>query len=477
MAVAPPRPLSASAWSELAEDLRELAWIAGDQATRASISARGPALRQLRREALRDAGALETLALSLLEQMSRRALRLASARRVELVRAIRERQSLLAGALAAASWQSPSIRHARCSQAGPAEGRVTPHRDDYARDRHPAGIAYERVLAATRSRAGVALLTSCGMSAVVVALEHLEREGALRGSVLMGASTYHETRDRVRHKAADVMCAEEHPDEDFADVVSLRRPACVVLDAVATECGAAVPDIRRIAHALAAARPGAWLVVDTTGAPLAASPLALPECRGGKLRVLAIESLTKHAQLGLDRVTAGAIYASPGEAASLDELREHLGANIADASVHALPTPHRAVLARRLDRHARNAALIAHELAGIAPLGVDVDHPALAAHPGHDRLPATWLTLRLGTPGRAAAFVDSALAHARASGIALVEGASFGLDTTRVYAPSAGSGESCGFVRISAGVEHIEAATRVGQTLVRALHEAWSRTL
>jgi hypothetical protein len=98
----------------------------------------------------------------------RSALRRASARRIELAHAIRRRQAVLAGALVAPSWQSPSIRHARCNQAGPAEGRVTAHRDDYARDRHPAGAAYERALVATRSPGDAALLTSCGMSAVVV---------------------------------------------------------------------------------------------------------------------------------------------------------------------------------------------------------------------------------------------------------------------------------------------------------------------
>jgi len=105
------------------------------------------------------------------------------------------------------------------------------------------------------------------------------------------------------------------------------------------------------------------------------------------------------------------------------------------------------------------------------PPGV-VAHPALVSHPGHDRLPATWLTLRLGTPERAAAFVEAALAHARARGTALVEGASFGLDTTRIYAPSPGQGESCGFVRISAGIEHAESLERLGRALVRALREA-----
>ena len=472
MAVAPARPLIASACDELADDLRELAWIADDQAGRANVDRAGRVLEELRGEAVADARALDTLASALTDSGGARALRLASARRVELAHAIRCRQAVLAGALVAASWQSPSIRHARCSQAGPAEGRVQAHRDDYARDRHPAGVAYERALAVTRAPAHAALLTSCGMSAAVVAFAHLEREGALRHGVLLGASTYHETRDLVRRAAPHTTCVAEHPDGAFAAAIERLRPSCVVLDAVATEEGAAVPDIPGSAARLAAVRPGAWLVVDVTGAPLAASPLALPEAHGNRLRVLAIESLTKHAQLGLDRVSAGAIYTTRREAAALDELREHLGANLADASAHALPTPHRAVLARRLARHARNAGLLARRLAAAAPAGVAVAHPALAAHPGHGRLPATWLTLRLGMPERAAAFVDAALAGARARGVALVEGASFGLDTTRVYAPSAGEAEPCGFVRISAGIEHSEALTRLGSVLVWALREA-----
>src|SRR4029077_4452414 len=91
-----------------------------------------------------------------------------------------------------------------------------------------------------------ALLTSCGMSAVVVALAHLKGEGALEG-VLMGASTYHETRDLLRRASPHARCVEEHADDAFAAAIERSRPACVVIDAVATEDGAAVPDIAGIA--------------------------------------------------------------------------------------------------------------------------------------------------------------------------------------------------------------------------------------
>ena len=452
--------------------MRELAWIAGDQARRAGRAERGTLLAELRGAARADASALGILANGLRRCASRNLLWDGMLERAVLASAIRQRQAVLAGALVADRWQSPSIRDAHSPQAGPVYGRVTAHYDDYARDRHDAGRTYERHLESTRCAGAATLLTSCGMSAVVVALAHLQRAGALDGDVLVGASTYHETRDLVQRLAPQALLHDEHPDAAFVATIGRLRPACVVLDAVATEHGAAIPDLPGIAAALAAARPGAWLMIDTTGAPIAPSPLALPEARTGRVRVLALESLTKHAQLGLDRVTAGAIFADRTELAALDELREHLGANIADASVYALPTPQREVLARRLTRHARNARQLAHHLSHAAPAGIEIAHPALPTHPAHNRLPATWLTLRLPTALHANRFTDAALAHARANHVPLVEGASFGLDTTRIYAPSPGDRPDRGFVRVSPGIETTEALPRLARTLTHALHHS-----
>ena len=308
------------------------------------------------------------------------------------------------------------------------------------------------------------------MSAVVVALARLD--GALRDGVMVGASTYHETRDLLRRAAPGALLIPEHPDGAFAAAIARRRPACVVVDAVATEHGAAVPDLAGIAAALAAARPGAWLVVDVTGAPLAPSPLALPEARSGRIRALALESLTKHAQLGLDRVTAGAIYCSHAERAAIDDLREHLGANIADASAHALPTPERAVLARRL-RTARAQRRRARARAGSRRTTRRRGRAPDRSRRTRTRSPAGDLAdAQPGNARRANGFVDAALDRARARGVALVEGASFGLDTTRVYAPSPGEGAECGFVRVSAGIEHAEELRQLARVLVRALREA-----
>ena len=58
MAVAPARSLFAIARTELAADLRELAWIAGDQACRARVADGGRMLAELRSEACADVSAL-----------------------------------------------------------------------------------------------------------------------------------------------------------------------------------------------------------------------------------------------------------------------------------------------------------------------------------------------------------------------------------------------------------------------------------
>ena len=201
---------------------------------------------QLRGEALADAYALDALALGVGDAPSRRALRVASARRFELSHAIRRRQAVMAGTLVAASWQSPSIRHARCPRGR--SGRRP--RDGAPRRlcaRSPSGgRAYERALAATRSPGCVALLTSCGMSAVVVGLAHLDPR-PLRD----GVRREHPPTTSARPRAARVTggaLSRRTPRRAFAAAIARCRPASVVIDAVATEEGVAVPDVVGIAR-------------------------------------------------------------------------------------------------------------------------------------------------------------------------------------------------------------------------------------
>jgi cystathionine beta-lyase/cystathionine gamma-synthase len=176
------------------------------------------------------------------------------------------------------------------------------------------------------------------------------------------------------------------------------------------------------------------------------------------------------------------ILARDPEAAHLSRYREHLGTNVTDASVHMLPRPDRRSLDARLDRLDRNAGIVAERLAARVERGdgivSDVVHPSLRRHHSarvtrSARFHGSFLALGF-EPGHDRdevhrAFLRAALAEARAAGVALVAGASFGLDVTRVYVTGPGSGGARPFVRVAVGTEHRLGIEEVAEALGRAI--------
>ena len=345
---------------------------------------------------------------------------------------LRTEQALAAALLCAADWQSPTFAHARLPAAGRQTGTVRAHVDDYKRDRHRDAEAYERsyVRAYVDHPAALelrALLTSCGMAALTTVLAALPIEGP----VLAGAGLYHESKLLLARSGVRYVAEPELP-----EAIVAARPAVVFVDSP-------VPDLEAIGAALG----DAWLVVDNTALSVSCQPFALVP----SLRVIVFESLLKYAQLGMDRANAGVIVAAADVAARLDRCREHLGTNIADSAVHALPTPDRGVQERRLARIWRNAAILVARLQerGLSPF-----------------LQGGCLTI-----GTDPALVDAAIAAARRRGVELRAGSSFGFDTTRIYLTAATAEFGEPFVRVAAGTEH-----RLGiEALAGALAEAVSR--
>ena len=342
---------------------------------------------------------------------------------------LRTEQALTAALLCAADWQSPTFGHAGLPAAGRQAGSVRAHFDDYKRDRHPDADAYERayVRAYVDHPAGLelrALLTSCGMAALTTVLAALE----LDGPVLAGAGLYHESKLLLARAVPDVRYVDE---AELPAAVAAARPAAVFVDSPVRPTSAALGD--------------AWLVVDRTALSVTCQPFALVPSE----RVIVFESLLKYAQLGMDRANAGVIVAAAGVAARLDGYREHLGTNISDTAVHALPPPDRVVLERRLARIWRNAAILAERLQerGRTPF----------LHGG---------TLSLGADP---ALVDAAVAAARRRGVELHAGSSFGFDTTRIYLTAATAEFGEPFVRVAAGTEHRLEIEAVADALCEAV--------
>jgi cystathionine beta-lyase/cystathionine gamma-synthase len=385
-----------------------------------------------------------------------------AAERASLADRLRVEQALLAGLIGAPDWQSPSFLHSGSPAAGRQTGRIRAHWNDYKRDRHADAEAYERdYLEQMIDRpAGLrALLTGCGMAAFTTILGWLVGEGRLSGPVLVGHGLYHESRLLLeRMLPGRVQFVDESDTRALVDAIVRSRPRAVFLDSLSNTRWMPVPDLRAVINAIR--DTDTYLVLDNTCFSVSCQPFALA---GESVRLVVFESLLKYAQLGLDRANAGVIVARCEDADSLDDYREHLGTNIPDVSVHALPPPDRGVLERRLARLQRNAIDLADGLDERMPPGVAIVYPGLGAHrpPGvAGRLRFRGGCLSVVFEGRAQCLerqrrlVSEAVSEASRRGIRLLAGASFGFDTTRIYLTAARADSGTPFVRIAAGTEH-----------------------
>ena len=398
-------------------------------------------------------------------------------RRRWLAEHVRTLQSISAGVMVAADWHSPSIGGSVVCNAGPSQVRVTANHDDYKRDRHPdQGVWEMRWLAEMvdnpHRRPLGALMTASGMAAFTTVLTHVLVEAG-DGPLVVGRSLYHECRQLVHQTGRTVI---EVPEEVLVEEAPPLSPAVVFVDSVCNAVGLPVTDVAGLIRRLADS--DVLLVVDNTALSVASQPWRwITGSR--RLRLIVFESLTKHAQLGLDRAAGGVIVASAAETERLDQLREHLGTNVADVVVHQHPTPNRARLERRLGRIGRNATLIAERLsrrAAVKGRRVRIDHPGLGSHPGgamfadaEFRGGCISVAPHDDPVGFSRRFIRTALDLAAQRGVAMCEGTSFGLDTTRAYLTAATSIHSTPFLRIAAGTEDRLAIEAVAAVLDDAL--------
>ncbi len=408
---------------------------------------------------------------------------------VELVRSL---YGLVGAMVTATDWQSPSFDHAVRSQAGRLTGRISEHHDDYKRDRHAEAAEFERAYLDeyVANPCGLdlrALMTACGMAAFTTILEFLEMEGKLAGRVLAGRSLYHECKQLLRaSRAGDrIVWIDEHDVAAQLRAVAEHRPTAFFLDSMCNAKGIAVPDLARLISSIAnEARDELFLVIDNTGLSLACEPFAMVPRSRVALRLLVFESLTKYAQLGLDRTPGGMIVAEgPEVAQALDGYREHLGTNVPDAVVHAIPFPDRLIYERRLARLGRNSMHLATAVQRRADsLGSRVffgaRYPGLATHPASSWTGTEWfrggffeVAFADGSDSieRERRFVDLVLQEARARSVPLAAGASFGLGTTRIYHTASTSAHGEPFVRIAPGTEHRLEVEAVAGVLLTAM--------
>jgi cystathionine beta-lyase/cystathionine gamma-synthase len=312
------------------------------------------------------------------------------------------------------------------------------------------------------------------MAAFTTLLSFLSLEGKLDGPVIAGAGLYHESRLLLaRTLPGRIRFVDERDTRALLRAIGELNPRAIFLDSLSNTTWMPVPELAPVIERLRGT--ATYLIVDNTGLSVSCQPFALA---GDSVRLVVFESLLKYAQLGLDRANAGVIVARADDAELLSSYREHLGTNVADVAVHALPRPDRRVLERRLARLQRNALFLATRLSERSPTSVEIVYPGLPSHPcaqAASRLVFSGGCLSIvfrehdGRLRRERALVEAAVAEGAKRGVALLAGSSFGFDTTRIYLTAA-RGE-CGepFVRVAAGTEHRLALETLAETLAAAV--------
>ncbi len=497
---APPPALVEEALRDLRDDFDELAFLAraaraGLATLIAELDGAGDALHAGSRAAVKTValdqdrrygalvGRLARARARAAGEPSRERLAELSAEKASLADLARVLQALVGSLVTACDWQSPPFLASTRAGTGPRAAGITPHWNDYKRDRHLEAAAYERAYVdelVDGPADARALLTSCGMAAFTTILALLGAERRLDGPIVIGRGLYHESRLLLRRAVGDRICEVDEADTgDLLRTIAEVRPRTIFLDSLCNTTWAQLPDLRALVRFLEARRQAldAVLVVDNTGLGASCQPLALLGTPPGQ-RMIVFESLLKYAQLGLDRANAGVIVARAGDAETLSSYREHLGTNVADVAAACLPPPDRSVLERRLDRLGRNADLLAERLhAAALDAPVEIAHPSLPTHPAYRR--ARRLRFRGGcvsiafepaaVPRLGPRLLETAILEARRRHVTLVGGSSFGFDATRIYVTAAPA--DCGepFVRIAAGTDDRLEVERVGEVLAGAL--------
>lgn len=402
---------------------------------------------------------------------------------------LRSLASISAGVLASLDWQSPSFDHGLLSQAGRHTGAIEGMRTDYKRDHHHDAEGYERAFIKEYIDAHLhplvrACTTSSGMAAFTTILGSIQKEIGANDTVLVGEGSYFENKQVLRRWFGDrVKFVSEMNAELLVQKVQELQPKAIFLDTLGNVEDIVMPDLPKLIPLLAKnAKEPLYLILDNSVLSSSFQPLRyLPFFT--KIRLIVFESLNKFHQFGFDRVTGGIIWTAGMWPDLIAGTRLHLGTNIPQASVLALPEPNRELLEQRLQRIERNVLILAGaleaEIKNRQTQIARVIYPALPSYPGYtwtkDRVfHGGYFTLAFASPYRDPKyyliFLERVMKEAKQLQVALNAGTSFGFDVTRIYLTARHADEDARpFIRISAGTESEEGIKRVTEVLLRAL--------
>lgn len=307
--------------------------------------------------------------------------------------------------------------------------------------------------------------TSSGIAAYTLIEAVLLRHRLRPGDTVLVAPTVHcETVEQLLSlRYFDIRRATGHGVADLLDDVRRLRPRCVFADPLANNARQRMIDIPELVRRLPSVTTGpTTVVIDGTmvssGTPAIAAP-AHPS-----VEVIQYESGSKHLQLGLDLTMAGFVVHPLASGAEFRQQRRNTGVVLDPRAADRFPrfprSAHRSRM-RRIGANAARTAVRLHDDPRVAEVG-RIFHPALPGHPDHALARAmphhsgcvTFLFHQAERNSREelGALFQRILANARALGVQLTTGTSFGFSVPRLWAArDTCSDDEPSFLRLSAG--------------------------
>ncbi len=397
---------------------------------------------------------------------------------------LRELYGIAGSVITATDWQSPSYEHTgRFSMAGRLTGKIHATLNDYKRDQHMDAYLYEQrflkeYIDAFNKFSVHVYACHSGMAAFTTILNFLLLETYRNGPVIMGSSTYFESKDLLQKAfRGHLIEISDRKTEEILLAIKKSQPEILFFDTIGNSPEMHAVDVRKIlAYADKTLTHPSTIVIDNTGASVFCQPLSYIRRPLSKLTVIGYESLNKFHQFGMDKVLGGIIYTRGKYTDKLFDYRVHLGTNISDASVVSLPTPNRRVLTSRMMKIEKNTRIISEALQNAiknnpkSPLD-HIVYPGLPNHPSYTWIQKTsfsgaYFMLTFKKQYRSVTYykrvVSKILTDARRMKVPLFGGTSFGFPVTRVYLTALRvKGTEEPFIRIAPGTENAYTISRI----------------